>query len=295
MVAEDEMLTDDFDSGSEPSLDILVGMVSVLPREFDQITEVEDTDNIIKREMVIHKPVSYYVMNNGCVEEQNAFFERPDRAMQSHLKPLFIIGKIEGVPINKILVDYGATVNLMPHHMLRKLGKYDTDVKPRNMVLFNYEGKVGTTLGVILVELTVGTVTKSIMFMIVETKANYNLLLGREWIHGVGVVPSSMHQRIIIWRPNGIVKNIKADQGYFKTPINHVDRRQFDKHLANIAPYDPTNFAFTPDDEAYCSLYLHPTNGFHWDKEVVGEDDFGYIGTLGVDPTGWGSEFGDDD
>lgn len=111
------MLTDDFDSGSEPSLDILVGVVPVLPREFDQIIEVEDINNITEREMVAHKPVCYYVMNNGCVEEQNAFFERPDEAMQSHLKPIFITGKIKDVLINKILVDCGTTVNLILHRM----------------------------------------------------------------------------------------------------------------------------------------------------------------------------------
>lgn len=60
-------------------------------------------------------------------------------------------------------------------------------------MLTNYEGKIGSTLGAIEVELTVGTVTRSKMFMIVETKANYNMLLGREWIHGVGAVPSLMH------------------------------------------------------------------------------------------------------
>lgn len=210
-VAEDEMLTDDSDSGSEPLLDIRVNVVSVLPKEFDQIIEVEDTDNITKMEMVVHKPVCYYVMNNGCMEEQTAFFEQPDEAMKSHLKPFFSIGKVEDVPINKILVDCGATVNLMSHHILRKISKYDTDAKPHNMVLPNYEGKVGTTLEVIQVELTVGTVTKSTMFMIVETNSNYNLLLGREWIHGVGVVPSSMHQRITIWHPDGIVENVEPD------------------------------------------------------------------------------------
>lgn len=131
------------------------------------------------------------------------------------------------------------------------------------MVLSNYEGKVGTTLGVIQVELTVRIVPRSTMFMIVETKANYNLLLGREWIHGVGVIPSSMHQRIIIWRPDGIMENIEVDQSYFKTPINHVDGCQFDKHLANIAICDLASFAFTPDDDAYFSLYLYPTNVFH--------------------------------
>lgn len=133
------------------------------------------------------------------------------------------------------------------------------------------------------------------MFMIVETKANYNLLLGREWIHGVGAFPSSMHQRIIIWRPDGIVENIEVDQGYFKTPINHVDRCQFDKHLATIAPRDSTEFAFTPNDNTYRSLSLHPHYGFRWDREIVGEDNFRYLGVSGIDPTGCGSEFSNDD
>lgn len=35
MAAEDEMLTNHFDSGSKASLDILVGVVSMMPREFD--------------------------------------------------------------------------------------------------------------------------------------------------------------------------------------------------------------------------------------------------------------------
>lgn len=180
MAAEDELLTNNFDSGSEASLDILVGVVSVMRREFDRITKVEDNDSITEREMAAHKLVCYYMMDNDCVEEKTAFFERPSEAMKSHLKPLFITGKVEDVPVNKILVDCGATVNLMPHSMPRKIGKYDTDAKPHNMVLTNYEDKVGSTMGAIQVELTVGTITRSTMFMIVETKANYNPLLRRE-------------------------------------------------------------------------------------------------------------------
>lgn len=211
MVVENELLTHNSDSALDDSLDILVGVVSVMPRELDRITEVDDNDSITEREMAAHKQVCYYIMNNGSVEEKNAFFERPSDTMKSHLIPLFITRKVENILVSKKLVDYGATVNLMPYRMLAKIGKYDTDAKPHNMVLTNYEGKLGSTLGAIQVELTVGTVTRIIMFIIVETKANYHMLLEREWIHGVGAVPSSMHQRIIIWRPDGIVENIEAD------------------------------------------------------------------------------------
>lgn len=48
--------------------------------------------------------------------------------------------------ISKILVEGGATVNLIPHFMFQKVRKFDTYLNPHNMVLSNYEGKLGRTL-----------------------------------------------------------------------------------------------------------------------------------------------------
>lgn len=214
--------------------------------------------------------------------------------MNNHLKPLFIRGKVENVRVNKILVDGGATVNLMSHYMLKRIGKDDTDNKPHNMVLSNYEGKVGTIIGVIQVDLKVGTITRPTMFMVIVSKANNNLLLGREWIHGIIAVPSSLHQQISIWRNDGIVENIEVDQSYYMEEANQVDSRHFNKHLAHIAPCNPAAFDFTPVDNTFCSLYLHLTHGFQLDKEVVGEEDLGFGGTKGIQQAGWGSEFDDD-
>lgn len=108
-----DMLIDNFDTDLEPSLDITCNLVSVLPREYDQIMEVEEPEENIYVEMARHRPIFYYVMNNGCVEDHNAFFKRPDAVMKGHLKPLFIREKVETMPINKILVNGGAAVNLM--------------------------------------------------------------------------------------------------------------------------------------------------------------------------------------
>jgi len=140
-------------------------------------------------------------------------------------------------------------------------------------------------MGVIQVNLTVGTITRPTMFMVIASRANYNLLLGREWIHGVGAVPSSMHQRIAIWRPDGIVENIEADQSYFMTEVNNVNIRSFDKNLAHIPPCSPAEFDLKATDNAYCSMYLHPTHGFQWDKEVISESNYMW-GTTHIAPTG---------
>ncbi|XP_050892551.1 uncharacterized protein LOC127098090 [Lathyrus oleraceus] len=113
--------------------------------------------------------------------------------MKSHLRSLLIRAKVEGVTINKVLVDCGATINIMQHHILKKIGKYDTDVRSNNIVLSDYGGKTKSTMGVIMVNVTVGSITRPTLFTVIDAKPSYNLLVGREWLHGVRVVPSSAH------------------------------------------------------------------------------------------------------
>ena len=122
-------------------------------------------------------------MNDGCIENQHAIFEKPGYTMNHHLNPIFIQAKINGVGVNKVLVDGGATINLLPQSFLSKIGLIDTDLKPHNVVLTNYEGMTGNSLGAVEVELIVGSVSRTTMFMVVPSKANFNVLLGREWIH----------------------------------------------------------------------------------------------------------------
>ena len=57
----------------------------------------------------------------------NIVFEKPEFPMTHHLKLLFIHTKINGVGINKVLVDDGAMVNLLPQSILTKISLCDTD------------------------------------------------------------------------------------------------------------------------------------------------------------------------
>ena len=100
-----------------------------------------------------------------------------------------------------------------------------------------------------------------------------------------------MHQRLVLWRDDGIVENIEADQSYYMTEINNVDKRNFDRNMANIGPCHPPEEYFEPNENAYYSLTLRP-NGFQWDREImwdgqVTEKD-GETST--IRPTGWASE-----
>jgi hypothetical protein len=59
-------------------------------------------------------------------------FTKPKESV-NHLKPLFVRGHIDGIPIAKMLVDGGAAVNLMPYSLYRKLGKQNDKLVKTNM------------------------------------------------------------------------------------------------------------------------------------------------------------------
>lgn len=75
--------------------------------------------------MANHKPLCYYVMNDGSINKDKAIFERSGMSMQQQLKPLYIMAKVEGVWINMLMVDYGVCINMTPQSLLKKIGKYN--------------------------------------------------------------------------------------------------------------------------------------------------------------------------
>lgn len=117
-------------------------------------------------------------MNNSCVEEENAMFERPREGMKNHPKPLLTWGKVDNTNVNKVLADGCAAINLIPYFLLNKMGKFGTSLRPHNMVLSNYEGKTSKVLGVIQVDIFVWTMIRPTLFVVIYSKENYNLLLG---------------------------------------------------------------------------------------------------------------------
>lgn len=88
---EDDLMTDNFDFGSEGDFDVLCNVVSVFPYEYDRVTEVVKNEDYEEEGLVKHKPIYYFVIDNGCIEEHNVFFERPHEGMKNHLNHLFIM------------------------------------------------------------------------------------------------------------------------------------------------------------------------------------------------------------
>jgi predicted aspartyl protease len=113
------------------------------------------------------------------------------------LKALYLKGYINGQLVNKILVDTGAAVNIMPFSVLRRLRHSTRDLIKTNITLSDFNGQTSEAQGVLNVDLIVGSKTVPISFFIVNSKSTYTVLLGRDWIHANCCIPSMMHQCLI--------------------------------------------------------------------------------------------------
>jgi hypothetical protein len=126
-------------------------------------------------------------------------FEKPREKNYKHLKALYLKSYINGHPVNKMLVDTSAAVNIMPYSVLRQLGHSTEDLIKTNVTLSDFNGQASEAQGVLNVDLTVRSKTVLTSFFIVSRKSTYTVLLGRDWIHANCYIPSTMHQCLIQW------------------------------------------------------------------------------------------------
>jgi len=109
-------------------------------------------------------------------------------------------GLVDGKPMSKMLVDRGASINLMPYATFCKLGKGPEALIEIDMMLNDFGGNTSETQGAINVELIIESKTLLTTFFVIDGKGSYSLLIGRDWIHANCSVSSTMHQCLIQWQ-----------------------------------------------------------------------------------------------
>ena len=76
---------------------------------------------------------------------QQAIFDKPVK--HQLLKVLYMKGLVDGKSMNKMLMDEGAPVNLMPYTTFHKLGKGPEDLIETDMMLKDFGGNTSKTQG----------------------------------------------------------------------------------------------------------------------------------------------------
>nr|KYP33891.1 Transposon Ty3-G Gag-Pol polyprotein [Cajanus cajan] len=131
--------------------------------------------------------------------------------------------------------------------MLKRFGKSVTDLKPHNILISDYAGKSSHPEGMIMLDVHIGSVKRTTMFIVTPSKANFNVLLGREWIHGVGVVPSTVHQKIFFLNDDEGLEVLEADQKTYEVGMYFADQQL--TAFAKTKSFDAYNAGVMDDEE----------------------------------------------
>ena len=109
--------------------------------------------------------------------------EKPNVEMTRHIRPLYVRAHFNGKSMSKVLVDNGSAVNVMSLRMLRALGRNIGHLIEIEVSVSAFTREISKTLSVLPIDITVGSKTSLLAFFVINSIANYNALLGRDWIH----------------------------------------------------------------------------------------------------------------
>ena len=115
---------------------------------------------------------------------------------RGHNKALYVSVKCLDHIVAKVLIDNGSSFNVMPKATLDKLPFNASHLRPSSMVVWAFNGSCRDVRGEIDLPIQIGPHVCQITFQVMDINPSYNWLLGRPWIHSVGVVPSVLHQKL---------------------------------------------------------------------------------------------------
>ena len=111
-------------------------------------------------------------------------------------KALHITTKVKDCTLPKVLIDNGSSLNVMPLSTLMRLSMDRSYMKHTKTMVRAFDGTRQEVTGEIEIEVQIGPYTFNMKFQVMDISPSYNCLLERPWIHIVGAVQSTLHQKI---------------------------------------------------------------------------------------------------
>ena len=144
--------------------------------------------------------------------------------IQLHDDALFVMLRIGGYDVKRVLVDQGNAVEVMYPDLYKGLNLKLEDLTTYDSSLVSFEGKTVTPKGQIRLLIQTGSNVVEVDFIIVDAYSPYTAIAARPWLHALRAVFSTLHQKVK-YPSEGQVKEIMGDQTmarqYMVAAISH--------------------------------------------------------------------------
>ena len=128
----------------------------------------------------------------------NLSFSEEDKigTPQPHDDALLITLRIGDYDMKRVMVDGGSAAEVMYPDLYRGLNLKLEDLTPYSSPLMSFDGKLVIPKGMIRLPIQTGPEIVEVNFILVDTYSPYTAIVRKPWLHTLGVVASSLHQKV---------------------------------------------------------------------------------------------------
>ena len=130
----------------------------------------------------------------------------------THTRPLQITVKCMGTKVPMVLIENGSALNVCPFRIALTIGLDVETIIPSPLTIRAYDNTSRKVMGTFKTPCKIGPIKTIVEFHVMDITLNYNLLLGRAWLHPIGAIPSSLHQKMKVPWKGGIAIVLSDDE-----------------------------------------------------------------------------------
>ena len=94
------------------------------------------------------------------------------------------------------MIDQDSAAEIMYPNLYKGLGLKPENLTAYSSPLVSFEGKIVVLKGQIRLPVQIGTDVVEVDFIMVDAFSPYTAIMGRPWLHILGVVSSTLHQKM---------------------------------------------------------------------------------------------------
>ena len=116
--------------------------------------------------------------------------------IQPHDDALMVTFRIGGYDVKRVMVDQGSAVEIMYADLFKGLSLKPEDLATYSFPLVSFEGKIVVPKVQIRLPVQTESDVVEVDFIMVDAFSPYTAIMGRPWLHSLGVVSSTLHQKV---------------------------------------------------------------------------------------------------
>ena len=98
--------------------------------------------------------------------------------------------------MKRVMIDQGSAAEIMYPDFYKGLGLKTENLTTYSSPLVSFEGKMVVPKGQIRLPVQASTDVVEVDFIVVDAFSPYTAIMGRPWLHFLGVVSSTLHQKV---------------------------------------------------------------------------------------------------